>query len=129
MIGKSKVDAISYYVSDVKKTEAFYRDVLGFEVQNLGDDGSGNDFLMITTANDVSLMFFKQEPRPGNSPIVVFDIPEGGIDEVISGLSDKGVTIVTPVSHAPGGWTADIEDSDGYLLSFYQSEDVPRSLK
>lgn len=129
MFGKSKIDGISYYVSDIDKTEAFYRDVLGLDIQRMGDDGEGNDWLMATMANEVSLVFFKQEPRPGNSPVVVFDIPEGGIDDIVSTLSEKGVTIVTPVSHAPGGWTADIADPDEHHISFYQSEDLPRSLR
>lgn len=129
MFGKSKIDGISYYVSDIDKTEAFYRDVLGLDIQRMGDDGEGNDWLMATMANEVSLVFFKKVPRPGNSPVVVFDIPEGGIDDIVSTLSEKGVTIVTPVSHAPGGWTADIADPDEHHISLYQSEDLPRSLK
>ena len=67
--------------------------------------------------------------RPGNSPIVVFDIADGGIDDIVSGLAEKGATIVTPVSHAPGGWSAEIADPDGHTVSMYQSEEKPRSLK
>ena len=95
----------------------------------MGDDGSGNDWLMATTANGVELLFFKQASQPGNSPIIVFDIPEGGIDDIVSALAEKGVTIVTPVSHAPGGWSADIADPDNHPISMYQSDDVPRTMK
>ena len=128
MLGKNKIGSICYYVSDIEKTEEFYRDALGLDVQRMGDDGEGNDWLMAMTANDVELIFFKQESRPGNSPIIVFDIPEGGIDDIVAGLAEKGVTIVTPVSHAPGGWSAEFIDPDGRPISMYQSEEMPRSL-
>lgn len=42
-----------------------------------------------------------------------FEIAEGGIDDMVSELAGKGVTIVTPVSHAPGGWSAEIKDPEG----------------
>jgi len=129
MFGKSKIGSICYYVSNIEKTEKFYRDILGLDVQRMGDDGSGHDWLMAKLVNDLELIFFKQESRPGNSPIIVFEINKGGIDDIVSGLAEKGVTIVTPVSHAPGGWSADVADPDGHTISMYQSEDVPKSLK
>jgi len=126
MFGNCRLGAVCYYVNDVNRTETFYRDVLGLEVQRMEDDGHGNPWLTATTANGVELIFIKQESRPGNTPIVVFEIPEGGIDDMVSELAGKGVTIVTPVSHAPGGWSAEFKDSDGHVLSMYQSADKPR---
>jgi predicted enzyme related to lactoylglutathione lyase len=127
MLGKNKIGAICYYVNDINKTEAFYRDALGLDIQRMEDDGG--DWLLATTANELELLFFEQESKPGNSPIVVFDLPDGGIDDVVTTLSEKGVTIVTPVSHAPGGWSAEIADPDNHQLSMYQSDQVPRKIK
>ena len=127
MLGKNKIGAICYYVNDINKTEVFYRDALGLDVQRMEDEAG--DWLLATTANDLELLFFEQESKPGNSPIVVFDLPEGGIDDVVTTLSEKGVTIVTPVSHAPGGWSAEIADPDNHQLSMYQSDQVPRKIK
>ena len=129
MFGKSKLGAICYYVSDIARTEKFYRDVLGLDVERMEDDGDGHAWLMARTVNEIELLFFQQDSRPGNSPIIVFDIPDGGIDDIVSGLAEKGATIVTPVSHAPGGWSAEIADPDGHAVSMYQSEEKPRSLK
>ena len=126
MFGKTRIGTICYYVSDVARTEAFYRDVLGLEVMNMGDDGSGQDWLMANTAGGVDLIFFRQDSRPGNTPIIVFDLAEGGIDTVVSALAEKGTTIVTPVSEAPGGFSAEFADPDGHVLSMYQTEDRPR---
>ena len=127
MLGKNKIGAICYYVNDINKTEAFYRDALGMDIQRMEDEAG--DWLLATTANELELLFFEQESRPGNSPIVVFDLPDGGIDDVVTTLSEKGVTIVTPVSHAPGGWSAEIADPDNHQLSMYQSDQVPRKIK
>jgi glyoxylase I family protein len=126
MFAKCALGAVCYYVNDVDRTEAFYRDVLGLAVQRMDDDGHGNPWLTAKTANDVELIFIKQESRPGNTPIVVFEIAKGGIDDMVSELAGKGVTIVTPVSHAPGGWSAEFKDPEGHVLSMYQSEDKPR---
>jgi predicted enzyme related to lactoylglutathione lyase len=63
--------------------------------------------------------------RAGNSPILVFDLADGGIDAVIAGLAEAGTAIVTPVSHAPAGWSAEFTDPDGHVFFMYQSEDRP----
>ena len=71
--------------------------------------------------------FFQMEGMRGNTPALVFELADGGIDDVVAALAAKGVTIVTPVSEAPGGWSADFLDPDGFGLGLYQSGEVPRS--
>ncbi|WP_339067783.1 VOC family protein [Teredinibacter turnerae] len=126
MFRESNIGAICYYVNDINQTEAFYRDVLGLDVDRMEDEGS--DWLLAKTANGVELLFFEQESRPGNSPIIVFELPDGGIDDAVTALAEKGVTIVTPVSHAPGGWSAEFADPDNHQISMYQPGDVPRKI-
>jgi len=126
MLNKSKIGAICYYVSNLGKTETFYRDALGLDVQRMEDEGG--DWLLAKTATEVELLFFEQETQPGNSPIIVFELADGGIDDMVEALSEKGATIVTPVSHAPGGWSAEVADPDNHQISMYQSEDVPRKI-
>lgn len=126
MFAKTRLNNICYYVSDIDRTETFYRDVLGLPVERMEEE-DGSPWLMARTINDVDLIFFKMESRPGNSPIIVFDLADGGIDDVVANLAEKGVTIVTPVSHAPGGWSAEIADPDGHTISMYQTAEAPRS--
>lgn len=127
MLNTCKVGNICYYVADITKTETFYRDTLGLAVDNMGDDGAGNDWLIAHTAGGIDLLFFQMEGTAGSSPIIVFEMAEGGIDTAVDTLSNAGVTIVTPVSHAPGGWSAEFADPDGHVLSMYQDESVPRA--
>lgn len=126
MLSNVRIGTICYYVNDIERTEAFYRDVAGLNVQRMEGDEETGDWLLASIENNMELIFFKMESRPGNTPIVVFDLLEGGIDNVVEGLAEKGATIVTPVSHAPGGWSAEFADPDGHVLSVYQSEERPR---
>jgi glyoxylase I family protein len=126
MFANCRLGAVCYYVNDINRTEAFYRDVLGLAPQRMDDDGHGHPWLTATTINGVELLFIKQESRPGNTPIITFEIAEGGIDNVVAELAGRGVTIVTPVSHAPGGWSAEIQDPEGHVISMYQTADKPR---
>jgi len=57
---------------------------------------------------------------------MVFDLAAGGIDRAVAELAAGGATIVTPMSYAPGGWSAKFADPDAYVLSMYQSERQPR---
>jgi len=124
MLGQARIGNICYYVANLDRTERFWRDVVGLTVQRV-EEGS-EAFLIAPTAGGVDLIFFVREARPGDSPIIVFTLEEGGIDDVAEALVDHGATIVTPVSHAPGGWSGDYADPDGHVLSLYQAVEKPR---
>lgn len=130
MLTKTRIGAIIFYVSDIDRSEAFYKETLGLSITRMpGEPGEagGADWLMAELDDGISLVFFQQEGQKGDSPVVVFSLEEGGIDRVVEGLASKGVTIVTPVSHAPdGGLTADFTDPDGHTLSLYQEADKAR---
>ena len=79
--------------------------------------------------NGLEMIFFQMEGRRGDTPAVIFDLGDGGIDDVVAALAAKGVTIVTPVSEAPGGWSADFLDPDGFGLGLWQAGELPRSLQ
>ena len=132
MIPNPKIGAIVFYVRDMSRTEKFYRDVLGLATRwmpgHAGEGESHGDW-MIANLGELSLIFFTRDEKPGRSPIVVFELSDGGIDDIVQQLAGNGVRIITPVSEAPGGWTADFADPDNHVLSFYQPEKAPRRLK
>jgi glyoxylase I family protein len=118
---------IIFNVADIERTHAFYRDHLGIAFERY-DEEDGSAYLMTKIGQEVDLMVFKGDPKPGNTPNVVFGLADGGIDTVIERLAAAGVEIVTPVSEAPGGWFADFRDPDGQIVSFYQAGEMPRVL-
>jgi len=119
--------AIVFNVADIDRTERFYRDHLQIEfTRNTEEDGSV--WLTTKLTEETELLVFKGDPQPGNTPIVVFGLPEGGIETLVESLAAAGVEIVTPVSEAPGGWSVDFRDPDGQIVSLYQSAEVPLKL-
>ena len=124
---KPKNASIVYYVSDITRTEAFYNETLGLELKRM--EGADPFWLQGNLEGGLELVFFQQDGIRGNTPAIIFTVPDGGIDDVVADLAAKGVTIVTPVSEAPGGWSADFLDPDGFGLGLWQSEDLPRSRK
>lgn len=126
-----KVGAIVFYVKDLERSEKFYRDALGLATtlqRERYNEDHPDEAMMIARAGEISLIFFQRDERTGRTPIVVFTLAEGGIDDVVEKLASRGVQIVLPVSEAPGGWTSDFLDPDGHMLSFYQSNKSPRKL-
>lgn len=124
---KPKSASIVFYVSDIKRTETFYNQTLGLDLERM--EGAEPFWLQGHLPGGPDLLFFEMEGNRGNTPAVVFDIGDGAIDDIVAELSSKGVTIVTPVSEAPGGWSADFLDPDGFGLGLWQSEEFPRSRK
>lgn len=126
MTFKPKHASIVYYVSDIERTEAFYNQTLSLNLQRM--EGAEPFWLQGQLSNGLDLIFFEMEGERGNTPAIVFDVDEGGIDDIVAELAAAGVTIVTPVSEAPGGWSADFLDPDGFGLGLWQSGELPRSL-
>jgi predicted enzyme related to lactoylglutathione lyase len=127
VIPKPHRASIVFYVADIARTEKFYTEVLGIELERM--EGAEPFWLQGSLDQGLELVFFEMEAQRGSTPALVFNVLEGGIDDIVAALVEQGVTIVTPVSEAPGGWSADFLDPDGFGLGLYQSEDRPRSLK
>ncbi len=94
MISNCKVGAIVFFVSDLARSVAFYRDTLGLPVEALeGHDGPW----AMGEVEGLTLVFIPRPARPGESPVVVFS-HDGGIDDHAEALAAKGVEIA-------GRWT------------------------
>jgi predicted enzyme related to lactoylglutathione lyase len=112
--------AVLFTVKSLLRTQAFYRDVLGIELQ--GPEG----YLSTLLPGGTELGFFEGEATLGSSPQIVFGLAEGGIDGVMERLVQQGVQLVTPVTEAPGGWAFEFGDPDSHKLAFYQDGTLPR---
>lgn len=117
MLKNPTVGAVVFFVRDLARTIAWYRDTLGLAPRKL--DGHDGPFAM-ATAGAIELVFIPRDEPAGRTPIVVFGL-QSGIYEVVESLAAKGVEIVMPVSETPdGGLSADFRDLDGHILSVYQ---------
>jgi predicted enzyme related to lactoylglutathione lyase len=118
--------AIILWLRDVLRTEAFYPRHVGLHfTRDIGEDGS--PWLLAKIGSEVELLVFAGEPKPGNTPAIVFGLPDGGIETVVASLAAAGVEIVTPVSEAPGGWSAEFRDPDGVVMAFFQAGELPKA--
>lgn len=115
--------AVVFVVNDLARSHRFYAQTLGlsFEVE----DFEGG-YLQARLPGDVEFVFLQGEATTGQTPQVVFGLDKGGIDGMVAALAAAGVEIVTPVSEAPGGWSAEFLDPDGHGLSLYQDAALPR---
>jgi glyoxylase I family protein len=122
MAKKPKVTGIAvlFTVKSLLRTQAFYREVLGLELQ--GADG----YLSVKLPGGTELGFFEGEATLGSSPQIVFGLDDGGIDTVAERLVQQGVQLVTPVTEAPGGWAFEFGDPDAHKLAYYQDGGLPR---
>lgn len=119
--------AVVLYARDVALTERFYSEHVGIEFErNVEEDGTL--WLLAKIGKEVEMLVFPGDPKPGNTPIITFGLADGGIDTVVESLAASGVEIVTPVSEAPGGWSADFRDPNGQVMAFYQAADKPKTL-
>jgi predicted enzyme related to lactoylglutathione lyase len=121
--GQIKNLAIVFVVADLTRAHRFYSKTLGltFEVEDFE-----NGYLQARLPGDVELVFLPGEAQRGTTPQVVFGLAKGGIDGMVASLAATGVEIVTAVTGAPGGWSAEFKDPDGHILSLYQDGALPR---
>lgn len=119
MFTDPKLGAIVFFVTDLARSETFYRDVLGLPVQRMGND---DEEMLLAELGPMSLVFFRGDEPRGRSPIPVFNVGSDDIEGIVDALSARGVEIVAPLQHAPdGGMTADFLDPDSHVLSVYQA--------
>lgn len=114
---------IVFMVADLGRAHRFYAETLGLTFEVVDLEGG---YLQARLPGDVEFVFLAGEAPRGATPQVVFGLAKGGIDGMVSSLAAAGVEIVTAVSEAPGGWSAEFKDPDGHTLSLYQDGALPR---
>lgn len=115
--------AIVFLVADLTRTHRFYAETLGLAFEVADFEGG---YLQARLPGDVEFVFLQGDVPRGATPQVVFGLAKGGIDGIVAALAAAGVEIVTPVTEAPGGWSAEFKDPDEHTLSLYQDGALPR---
>ncbi len=119
--------ALMLAVSEVERSAAFYRDVLGFEEL-------AYPHIRLLRRSDLQLFLVERSPptsdRPGVElapPASPTSIPVNLVFEVedahaeYAALSSRGLRFLTPPAQPPwGGWRCFAQDPDGYLIEIEQ---------
>ncbi|WMT92329.1 VOC family protein [Pelagibacterium sp. H642] len=127
MLFTARYTSLVFNVTDLDRTEKFYSEIMGIRFERRGF--AGEQFLHAKLSENFEIDFMVGTPTPGNSPIMVFDLDEGGISDIVASLAEQGVTIVSPVGDAPDGKGATFRDPDDFAIGLYQANDKPLSLK
>lgn len=97
-------------VQDIGRAKDFYRDTLGLPIKY--EDGPW----AVVDANG-------REPRGAaaeGGPVLVFQ-PEGGLEETVSALKDRGVEFPAEISDHDWDRIATFNDSEGNNVPLYES--------
>jgi catechol 2,3-dioxygenase-like lactoylglutathione lyase family enzyme len=112
---KLSFDAVFYHTTDMAKSIAFYRDVLGFPLVS-------RDYV---ARFDIDGVLFELVPNPTGSPVAGsgnarLSLGVKDIHEAVLELQVRGVT-TTPIKQEPGGLLSYFNDPDGNELCLWQS--------
>ena len=112
---KLSFDPIFYHTTDMAKSIAFYRDVLGFPLVS-------RDYV---ARFDIDGVLFELVPNPTGGAVsgtgnALLSLGVKDIHEAVRELQDRGVA-TTPIKEEPGGLLSYFKDPDGNGLCLWQS--------
>jgi predicted enzyme related to lactoylglutathione lyase len=114
------VDFVSYTVTDMNRSEAFYRDALGLRVTTQrGEPGTRSNGFMEFEAGGTAIGLTAMPPLPNAAVALAVDDVHATIEE----LRGKGVTIGMDPVETPDCFIAAIADPEGNQLIIHQRKD------
>ncbi len=117
------VDFISYVATDLDRSEAFYRDVLGLNVLSpRGEPGTrGNGFMEFEAGGTaISLVAMPEVPlHPNGLVALAVDDVSAAVEE----LRGKGVSIAMEPIEVPSCFMAVVADPDDNKILLHQRKD------
>jgi catechol 2,3-dioxygenase-like lactoylglutathione lyase family enzyme len=110
-----KFDAVYYHVSDIERSIAFYRDILGFRL-------ASRDYV---ARFDLDGVLFELVPNPPGNALrgsgnARLSLGVTDIQQATRDLQGKGVT-TTQIKEEPGGMLSFFQDPDGNELCLWQA--------
>lgn len=115
------VDFVSFSVTDMDRAEAFYRDVLGLEVEvPRGEPGTRGNGYMELDAGGVAIGLVAM---PQTHPNAIVALAVDHVGEAVEELRGNGVPIAMETIETPVCYMAVIEDPDGNKVLLHQRKD------
>ena len=115
------LDFICYEVSDMAKSIAFYRDVIGLKLAWHEEDYDWAEFELspTTLALYTPQKMEKRPPKPSGS--IFLAVPD--VDEALAELQAKGVEVAFPATDSPVCRLAAVRDPDGNGIGLHTRHD------
>jgi predicted enzyme related to lactoylglutathione lyase len=115
------VDFVSYIATDMDRSEAFYRDVLGLEVTTpRGEPGTRSNGYMEFEAGGTAITL---TALPQLHPNAVVALAVDDVGEAVEELRGKGVPIEMEPLETPDCFMAVVADPDGNMILIHQRKD------
>jgi predicted enzyme related to lactoylglutathione lyase len=112
------VDFVSFIVTDMDRSQAFYRDVLGLDVEVArGEPGTRASGYMELDAGGVAIGLVAM-PQTHPNAVVAFAVDS--VSHAVEELRGKGVPIAMETIETPVCWMAVVEDPDGNKILLHQ---------
>ena len=115
----TNLDFVSIQVIDMKKSEDFYMNTLGFKKGHapnphaiVFETGSGSIFAIRTPISDL-----KGISEKGAGISIWFKVPNA--DELFQKLKTAAVPIIKPIEDSPFGRVFILKDPDGYAITIH----------
>jgi lactoylglutathione lyase len=130
MTAKRRIDYVIFYVRDLERSIAFYRDAIGLEFKLRGDGYAefateGTKFALFERSNLAELIGQAAEAEPPSGPSAEVAILVADVDREAERLRAVGVEPLTgPVDRPWGHRTVHVADPDGHVIELAQ--DIPR---
>jgi len=102
-------------VQDMDRSVAFYRDVLGLEVNSEEDDWAvlGGAVTLLRSPDAIS-------PDDTRLNSVLLSLPVPDLDATFGALTGQGFAFLTAPTEVAGGRIAALRDPDGNVVQLYQ---------
>jgi predicted enzyme related to lactoylglutathione lyase len=114
------VDFVSYTVTDMDRSEAFYRDALGLDVTiQRGESGTRSNGYMEFDAGGTAISLTAMPPHPNAIMALAVDDVSAAVEE----LRGKGVPIEMEPLETPDCFMAAVVDPDGNKILIHQRKD------
>lgn len=115
------VDFVSFSVTDMDRAEAFWRDVLGLDVEvPRGEPGTRGNGYMELDAGGVAIGLVAM---PETHPNAIVALAVDDVGEAVAELRGKGVPIAMETIESPVCWMAVVTDPDGNKILLHQRKD------
>lgn len=109
-----KLGAIMLLVSDLERSIAFYRDVLGLDVEKHSDHWAQAD----VGGTSLGLHVAPEGGAAEASFSLIFDVDD--LDDTFGKVTERGVTAVDDPQDEPYGKIATVHDPDGYPVQLLE---------